>query len=521
MSELETATVAIVGGGLVGSLNAIYFAKRGWKVDLYELRPDMRLPEQKKLQRGKSINLALSERGLSALRATELGLEQLILQSAVPMRSRMVHLGKEGRQMSQPYSIHGEHINAVDRARLNELLLDEAEKLPNVTIHFEHQLYQADLEEGSMIFLQGENKSQVSRNANLIVGADGAYSKMRTQMMRKIRMDYQQQYIDTGYCELYMPPKMVNGKVEYALDPNHLHIWPRHTHMLIALPNPDKSFTCTLFMPFDMFDQVTSNAKLIAFFEENFNDAIPLIGKDRLLDDYFSNPRGALISIKTSPHHFDDKAVIVGDAAHAMVPFYGQGMNCGFQDIQVFHHVLDSYHVLPVALAAYSEERVKDAHAICDLAMYNHYEMRSAVTSTRFLARKKLEGWIHLCLPKLITPLYSMVSFSTLPYSQAIKRWHTQSFWLNVVMSTVAITSTSAATWMVYRMVRGSSPPPRIGAVSSGVKATGHAVNASMNYISNMAISTGTCLGINQDTVNQLHDQFKSVAGYATSWWRK
>jgi kynurenine 3-monooxygenase len=319
----------------------------------------------------------------------------------------------------------------------------------------------------------------------------------------------------------------------------------------------DKSFTCTLFMPFDMFENVSSKQKLIAFFQENFNDAIPLIGEDRLVDDYFSNPRGALITVKTSPHHYSDKAVIVGDAAHAMVPFYGQGMNCGFQDIQVFHQVLDAHNIKPTvhnnaisglatALAAYSDERVKDAHAICDLAMYNHYEMRSAVTSTRFLARKKLEGWIHLYLPKLITPLYSMVSFSTLPYSQAIRRWHQQSFWLNVVLGAAAVTTTSTTAWVVYRMVRGPpSPPPRqssaaiSGAVSSGLKtaanvantsvqsigslasSAANVANTSVQSIGSMASSAGSSLGINQNTVNQLHDQAKSAAGYVTSWFWK
>ncbi|ORZ12325.1 hypothetical protein BCR42DRAFT_331704 [Absidia repens] len=467
------------------------------------------------------------------------------------MHSRMVHLGQEGHQMSQAYSIHGEHINAVDRARLNELLLDQAENLANVDIHFEHELYQADFGKGSMVFLQGDDKIKVTKEADFIVGADGAYSKMRAQMMRKIRMNYEQEYIDTGYCELYMPPKVVNGVDTYALDPNHLHIWPRHSFMLIALPNPDKSFTCTLFMPFDMFEQINSNTKLMSFFETNFKDAIPLIGKDRLVDDYQSNPRGALISIKTSPHHISDKAVIVGDAAHAMVPFYGQGMNCGFQDIEVFHQVFDQHHVRPVlshdgtvpglreALAAYSDERVKDAHAICDLAMYNHYEMRSAVTSMRYLARKKLEGWIHYYMPRIITPLYSMVSFSTLPYSQAVQRWHRQSFWLNMVMGSLAVTSTSVAGYVVWRMLHGSSsssrlslppppPPPSSGrsvfipgVVSSGIKTTANVVNSSVASVGNLASTAGSSLGINRDTVNQVQDQVKSAAGYVTQWWWK
>ncbi|CAO3681021.1 hypothetical protein G6F70_006614 [Rhizopus microsporus] len=446
-TEEKKATVAIVGAGLVGSLNAIYFAQRGWKVDLFELRPDMRLNTESR--KGKSINLALSERGLSALRATKLGLEDVILEASVPMKARMVHIGKEGKQMSQPYSVHGEHINAVDRARLNELLLTAAERMSNVTVYFEHRLSRVDFDKNQLEFITADNSTSVYES-DLIVGADGAYSRTRQQIMRHMRLDFSQQYIDTGYCELIMPPaRGPNGEDTFALDPNHLHIWPRHTFMLIALPNPDFSFTCTLFMPFKMFDDIKTEEQLMEFFKEHFNDAIPLIGEKSLKSSFFSNPRGSLVTVKASPHHLDDKAVIIGDAAHAMVPFYGQGMNCGFQDVEVLHNILDRHKVTPVvknntiqnlkeALDEYSRIRVKDAHAICDLALYNYYEMRHAVTSYRFLARKKLEGAIHLLFPNLIIPLYTMVSFSTLPYSRAIDRWHRQTRWLNAAMGTAA-----------------------------------------------------------------------------------
>jgi kynurenine 3-monooxygenase len=272
------------------------------------------------------------------------------------------------------------------------------------------------------------------------------------------RMDYNQQYIDTGYCELSMPPaKGPDGKPTFALDPNHLHIWPRHTFMLIALPNPDFTFTCTLFMPFQMFEDIKTNEQLMAFFEEHFNDAIPLIGEASLKSDFFSNPRGALVTVKASPHNYQDKSVIIGDAAHAMVPFYGQGMNCGFQDVEVLHQILDRHHIKPLvganasiaglkeALDDYSSTRVKDAYAICDLAMYNHYEMRHAVTSIRYLARKKLEGAIHYVFPSLVIPLYTMVSFTTMPYSKAIERWHRQSHWLNVAMISTGLATVSVA----------------------------------------------------------------------------
>ncbi|GAA5812052.1 hypothetical protein MFLAVUS_005501 [Mucor flavus] len=460
--QQRQGVVGIVGAGLVGALNAIYFAQRGWKVELYELRPDMRLPVHRESRRGRSINLALSERGLSALRCTGLGLEDIILKASVPMKARMVHIGKQCTQMSQQYSVNGEHINAVDRARLNELLLDAAEKMENVTVHFEHRLTQADIETNKLEFVVADGTTK-TYHTDLIIGADGAYSKLRSQMMRRMRMDYDQEYIDTGYCELSMPPaKGPDGKPTFALDPNHLHIWPRHTFMLIALPNPDFSFTCTLFMPFKMFDEIKTEDQLMHFFRENFIDSIPLIGEESLKSDFLNNPRGSLVTIKASPHHYQDKALIIGDAAHAMVPFYGQGMNCGFQDVQVLHEILDRHNVHPVfvdnkirglkeALDDYSGTRVKDAHAICDLAMYNHYEMRSAVTSMRYLARRKLEGIIHSWFPRLIIPLYTMVSFTTIPYSQAIDRWHRQTHWLNVAMFSTAVVTASVMTTVGFK----------------------------------------------------------------------
>ncbi|KAI7868871.1 kynurenine 3-monooxygenase [Spinellus fusiger] len=446
MDEKHSAVVGIVGAGPVGTINAIYFAQRGWDVYLFEKRADMRLPEQKMSQKGRSINLALSERGLSALRNTHMNLEEVILKSAIPMSARMVHT-TSGHQTSQAYSVNGEYINAVDRALLNELLLDAAEKLPNIKICFQHTLKTSNFDNGTLEFEVESCSTNTTYSLDLIVGADGAYSKIRSQMMRVSLMDYSQEYIETGYCELSIPTKVdENGKYAFALDPNHLHIWPRHTFMLIALPNIDFSFTCTLFMPFSMFEAIDSKEKLELFFEEHFPDAIELIGKENLLNDYFINPRGSLINIKTSPHNYKDKAIIIGDAAHAMVPFYGQGMNCGFQDVQVLHEILDQYNVQPVrmlggdipnlkeAFNVYSKNHVKDTHAICDLAMYNHYEMRSAVTSVRYLARKKLEGVLHSWFPRLIIPLYTMVSFTTMPYSKAIERTHRQTFWLNIVL---------------------------------------------------------------------------------------
>ncbi|KAG0163741.1 hypothetical protein DFQ28_011306 [Apophysomyces sp. BC1034] len=453
------AKVTVIGAGLVGTLNTIYFAQRGWDVSLYDSRQDMRLPEEKDKLRGKSINLSLSERGLSALRATGLGLEKAIVDAAVPMCGRMIHTGKEGKQVSQPYSVHGNYTNSVDRARLNALLLDVAEKMPNVSIQFEHHLTSCDMDAGILEFRNtGFQNSLVKHQTDLLVGADGAHSTVRSQMMRKIRMDYHQDYIDTVYCELVMPA--IKGKTnqpEPALDPTHLHIWPRHTFMLIALPNPDYSFTCTLFMPLTMFQEINTEENLMEFFGEHFNDTIPLFGEKHLKTDFFANPRGSLISIKTSSYNYEDKVVIMGDAAHAMVPFYGQGMNCGFQDVEELHRILDSHVDRPIkingivpgmktALDCYSETRVKDAHAMCDLATYNYVEMRSHVVSRSYVLRKRIEGFIHLFFPRLLIPLFTMVSFSTLPYSAVVKRWQRQDYWLNVAIGSFLMGGGMAAT---------------------------------------------------------------------------
>ncbi|KAJ3088142.1 hypothetical protein HK102_009468 [Quaeritorhiza haematococci] len=424
-------TVAIVGAGLVGSLAGVFFAKRGWQVNIYELRQDMR---KNRNNSGRSINLALSVRGISALTAA--GVEAPILKSLLPMKGRMIH-SLEGKLTSQPYGLHNEHINSVDRRFINEHLLSTVENFPNVKLHFGYDLKQADFDAGILTF-QREDGSIDTVVADFILGADGAYSRVRGQLLRRTRMSFSQQYIDHGWCELTIPP---TASGDFAMEPNHLHIWPRHTFMMIALPNPDKSFTVTLFMPWEKFNKIATEADLLEFFETTFPDAIPLVGKDLLVKDYFKNPKGSLISVKCKPYHYKHKVVIVGDAAHAMVPFYGQGMNCGFEDLVVLNEILDKHlktptekpspDVMAAALEEYTATRNKDAEAMCDLALYNYTEMRSSVVKTSFLIRKTVEGWLHRLMPKRIIPLYTMVSFTRIPYSEALRRWQEQTKLLN------------------------------------------------------------------------------------------
>ncbi|KAJ1547241.1 kynurenine 3-monooxygenase, mitochondrial precursor, partial [Cladochytrium tenue] len=377
-------TVAIVGAGLVGSLSALYFARRGWHVNIYDSRQDPRLdaPSTSAPTGGRSINLALSFRGISALR--DVGAHQGILDSVIPLKGRMLHLDN-GALASHPYGQHGECINSVDRGFMNAHLLNDLDRHPRVTTHFEHDLVAADLASNRLTFRRrsaGVPGSDVVATSDLVVGADGAHSRLRQSLMRVERVDFEQHYIDHGYVELHMPPDETTGG--YRMDQHHLHIWPKHSYMLIALPNPDNTFTLTLFMPWSRFEAIKTEDDLLALFRSSFPDALRLIGQERLVADYFANPKGSLISIKCNRYHHSSRAVLLGDAAHAMVPFFGQGMNCGLEDCLVLDAALSKHlgapsagpaadrpdpDALARALAEFSETRVPDAHAICDLAM--------------------------------------------------------------------------------------------------------------------------------------------------------
>ncbi|KAI8903835.1 hypothetical protein EDD86DRAFT_214444 [Gorgonomyces haynaldii] len=421
--------VCIVGGGLVGSLAAVYLAERGYEVHVFEKRQDIR---QDQSYSGRSINLALSHRGLSALGRAGLDLSSQL----IPMKGRMIHT--DGRLTSQAYGVFGECINSVDRKYINQVLLDIAEKLPNVFLHFNVGLETIQFDEGILNFKTTQGQQVQLKQVDLIIGCDGAYSRTRVQMMRQQRMNYQQTFIDHGYVELHMPPGP-NG--EYLMDPQHLHIWPRQTFMMIALPNQDKSFTITLFMPFQKFDEIKNEQDLMHFFETYFKDSIPLIGREKLVKDYFGNPKGPLISVKCKPYHYKSRCVILGDAAHAMVPFYGQGMNCGFEDVAVLDQILTKVigepkdkrvptkQELQAVLEEYTETRNADAEAIVDLAMYNYVEMRSSVTKMSYIIRNKIERFLHRLFPSVVKPLYTMVSFTNMPYSQAMKQFHKQTRW--------------------------------------------------------------------------------------------
>ncbi|XP_062375027.1 kynurenine 3-monooxygenase [Sardina pilchardus] len=433
--------VALVGGGLVGALNACFLAKRGFQVLLFESREDIRNAKE---VRGRSINLALSHRGRQAL--SHVGMEEKIVSKGIPMHARMIH-SLSGKRTPIPYGKKGQYILSVDRANLNKELLTAAEAFPNTTLNFGRKLQDWSIDTGAMTFV-GPDGTKEQYQADLIVGCDGAFSAIRKQFLRQSRFNFSQTYIPHGYMELTIPPK--DG--EFAMETNFLHIWPRNTFMMIALPNLDKTFTCTLFMPFDEFEKITTPDQALEFFHTYFPDSIPLIGVEAIKRDFFRLPAQAMVSIKCSPYHLGNNCVLMGDAAHAVVPFYGQGMNAGFEDCLVFDEIMEQFNDdFDTVLPEYTRVRVPDDHAIADLAMYNYVEMRAHVNSKWFRFRKHVDDLLHFIMPKTIIPLYTMVTFTRTRYHDAVKRWHWQDQVISRGLLICGLISVAGGTYLVIK----------------------------------------------------------------------
>lgn len=402
--------VTILGAGLVGSLLSILLARKGYQVETFESRPDLRKAQ---ISGGRSINLALSHRGLKALHAV--GLDEEIKARCIPMPGRMIH-DLEGKLNFQPYGKEGQFINSISRGGLNELLMDEAEKA-GAKIHFEHKCTQVDFQKTEASFSTKAGEKTIS--SDFIFGADGAFSALRNAFMRTDRFNYQQDYITAGYKELHIPPTSAG---DFAIDPNALHIWPRGKYMLIALPNLDKSFTVTLFLPFEgekSFEKLTDESAVKKFFNQDFSDAVPLMPD--LMDDFFNNPTSSLVTVRCYPW-VKGNCALIGDAAHAIVPFYGQGMNAGFEDCFVLNVLLEeSGHLSEAVLHQYQELRKPDGEAIADLALYNFIEMRDKVADPQFILQKQIEKRLNELYPDQWLPLYPMVTFSDLRYSEALE----------------------------------------------------------------------------------------------------
>ena len=405
----------------MGSLWALMLGKRGYEVEVFERRPDMR---EAGFVGGRSINLALSERGWKALRLA--GVEQILREDAIAMRGRMMH-DLEGQLTFQPYGLEGQAIYSVSRGGLNLKLIEAADALDNVRFYFDHKCRRVNFAAGSKNAHDAKPRAQfvtldgtyVERESDLLFGADGAFSAVRYSMQRKPRFNYSQQYLDHGYKELTIPPAQDGS---HLIEKNALHIWPRKRFMLIALPNADGSFTVTLFLPFEgehSFERLQMPQAVQAFFEQWFPDVVPLMPD--LQKDFFENPTGTLATIRCRPWQQGGNALLMGDAAHAIVPFYGQGMISGFEDCSILWEMLEQGRDWQEIIPAFSDTRPEDTDAIADLALRNFVEMRDLVADPRFLLRKKLEKELHKKYPDRFMPVYSMVSFSHEPYSKALK----------------------------------------------------------------------------------------------------
>jgi kynurenine 3-monooxygenase len=379
-------------------------------VTLLERRRDLRSAD---ISAGRSINLALSTRGLTALKGVGLADEMTAL--SLPMSGRLVH-SPEGEISRQPYGLAGQAILSVSRRDLNVRLMDAAEEA-GAQIHFERACVAVDLD-ASSVTVEGPDGEREVFASDVVIGADGAFSVVRGELQRAGRFDYQQAYLTHGYKELCIPAGADGGG--HRIDPSGLHIWPRHSFMLIALPNLDGTFTCTLFLPFEgeaSFEKLTTPAAVESFFAREFPDVAAHM--PTLTQDFFENPTGSLVTVRCSPYH-RGSTVLIGDAAHAVVPFYGQGMNAAFEDCTVLNRLLQEHgDDWEIVLPAFSRERKVDADAIADLAIYNYLVMRDKVASPGFLLRKKLDRLLHGWMPNRWAPLYSRVTFSNRPYSEA------------------------------------------------------------------------------------------------------
>lgn len=426
--------ISIAGAGLVGALEAIYLAKRGHQVSVFERRSDMR---QAELSAGKSINLALSDRGWNALKAV--GVDAAVRAMAIPMTKRIMH-AVDGTLSEQPYGQDGQAIYSVSRGGLNALLMDLAEAQDNVQLHFDQKCVTADLQTATATFENGAGE-QTQVAADVLIGADGAYSAVRNQMMRQDRFQYSQEYIEHGYKELTIP---ANADGSHRIETNALHIWPRGNYMLIALPNMDGSFTCTLFFPFEgekSFEGLQTAEQVQSFFEEIFPDVIPHM--PTLVEDYFENPTSSLSIIRCYPWTVSDKVLLIGDAAHATVPFYGQGMNAGFEGCFVLDQLLEKYgDDWKGCFDEYSRYRKPDGDGVQDLSMHNFIVMRDKTADPQFLLQKKIELKFSKKYPEKWLPLYSMVTFSNIRYSDAWKIGHQQEQLMKEIMAMPNIEST-------------------------------------------------------------------------------
>ena len=458
------AKFVLIGSGLAGGLLAAYLGRRGYEVDLYERRAD---PREGNLVGGRSINLALSTRGIHALE--QIGVADDVLKQAIPMRGRMIHPAKAGQApIFVPYDVDpNKHINSIGRAALNTTVIEAAQRYSNVRVFFNHKCTGVDLDSATAQLVNSSvaagvspaSDQTISASGDAVIGVDGAFSAVRQSMQLKIKdFQYDESYLAHGYKELTIPPGP-NGS--WQMEKNALHIWPRKSFMMIALPNPDGSFTCTLFWEFEgsrSFATTKTNDNVRQFFEEEFADAVPLM--PGLLEDFRNNPTGSLVTIRSAPWFYRDKVCLVGDAAHAVVPFYGQGMNAAFEDCVVLDECLQEFAPATAgssvgeqdrerAFAEYFRRRKPNADALADLALENFIEMRDKTASKAFRAKKKLDHFLEAALPGIYLPLYTMVTFTRVPYAQARRRAKVQDMSVYAGLIAIAAILVGLLRWLV------------------------------------------------------------------------
>ncbi len=402
--------ITIVGAGLVGSLCSIYMKNRGYNVNVYERRQDLR---SIKINAGKSINLALSKRGWTALEKA--GIDNHIREIAIPIYKRVMHDSK-GKLTNQLYGNEGEAIYSVSRSKMNILMMELAEK-KGVNLFFNQKCVNVNFEESTLFFENLITKEKQNIKSDFIVGADGAFSVVRKEMVNQYSHEYEYNEINHDYKELLIPK---GGNNEYLLEKNALHIWPRGNFMLMALANLDGSFTCTLFAPKkgdNSFKKLNSKIEVENFFSKTFPDFIKLV--PNLYEQWESNPTSTLGIVRTFPWNINDKSIIIGDAAHATVPFYGQGMNCGFEDCRILDEMLNKFENLHLCFDNFSKSRKPNGDGVQELSMHNFKVMRDKTADPKFLLQKKIEKKFSNLYPNKWNPLYSMVSFTNIEYSKA------------------------------------------------------------------------------------------------------
>ncbi len=440
----------LIGSGLAGGLLAAYLGRRGYEVDLYERRAD---PREGNIVDGRSINLAISTRGIYALE--HIGIADEALQHAIPMRGRMIH-DKSGALHFSPYDVDPTKcINSIGRAALNTTVIEAAQRYPNVRVHFNHKCTDVDLESATAHLVDSSVEAGVSpakvidAHGGAVIGVDGAFSAVRQSMQLQVNgFKYDESYLAHGYKELTIPP---GPDGSWLMEKNALHIWPRKSFMMIALPNPDGSFTCTLFWEFEgprSFATMKIDDDVGRFFNEEFPDAVPLM--PTLLEDFRNKPTGSLVTIRCAPWFYRDKVCLLGDAAHAVVPFYGQGMNAAFEDCVVLDECLEKFlDNRERAFAEYFSRRKENADALANLAIGNFIEMRDKTASKTFRAKKKLDHVLEGALPRIYLPLYTMVTFTRIPYATAAKRARVQDVLVYGSLFTLAAISVGIIVWLL------------------------------------------------------------------------